>query len=101
MDHITLMKHLLTQPYIDDYGLKYFFEFCKDLGIAKELIKALYEAIVDIHKLQIEPLIEFPPIPEAVPIAEGEEPKPIPEEIKVQHEAIVSEIKLKNQVIEA
>lgn len=28
MDHITLMKHMLTQQNIDDFGLKFFFENC-------------------------------------------------------------------------
>lgn len=67
-----------------------------DLGIAKEIIKALYEAITDIAKLQIEPLIEAPPAPEAPAVAEGEEPKPVPEEEKHAHEVILNEIKLRN-----
>lgn len=76
------MRHCLTNDFIDDFGLQFFFTICKDLGIAKELIKALYEAIVEIERTQIEPLIEIPPAPEAPPAVEGEEPKQVSEEEK-------------------
>ena len=68
------MRHCLTNDFIDDFGLQFFFTICKDLGIAKELIKALYEAIIEIERTMVETMIEIPPAPEAPPAAEGEEP---------------------------
>lgn len=53
MDNLMLMRHCLTNNYIDDFGLQFFFNNCKDLGIAKELIKSLYEAIIEIERTEL------------------------------------------------
>jgi len=55
MDNLQFMRHCLTSQFIDDFGLQFFFTICKDLGIAKELIKALYEAIIEVEWTQFEP----------------------------------------------
>ena len=88
-----LMRHCLTNNYIDDFGLQFFFNNCKDLGIAKELIKSLYEAIIEIERTELQELVDIPAPPEAPPAAEGEEPKQVSEEEKQAYELVLNEVK--------
>lgn len=58
-----LVSHCLTLKYIDDFGLKFFLEMSRDLGISKDLLKALYDVIVASFKGSEEQQKELPAAP--------------------------------------
>lgn len=91
--------HCLTPEYINDYGLKFFFEKCREFGISKELIDVFYTAIVEIAKYEEKQPEDLPELkqPEVV---EGEEPKEATEEEKTAHEKEVSAAKSRNLHVE-
>lgn len=95
MDEERLLRHCLTKPCINDYGLGFFFEVSKEMVISKEFIECLYRAIVKITKTKPRELIELPTIPEA-----KEDGTPLTEEEKQAIEKQIEETKQQNKIIE-
>lgn len=95
MDEEKFLQYCLTKQYINDYGLSFFFEVCKEMVIAREYIAELYKAIVKITRTQPKEAIEPPVIPE-----NQEDGTPIPEEEKQALEKEIEEVKVKNETIE-
>ncbi len=94
------LNHALNLKYVNDYGLRFFLENCKDFGISKDLIKALYETIISIAKTPELEAMPLPQPPEAEQI-EGQEPKEVTDEMKQEYVKLVEEIKKKNEEIES
>jgi hypothetical protein len=95
MDEERLLRHCLTKPCINDYGLGFFFEVCKEMVISKEFIECLYRAIVKITKTQPEVAKELPTVPEA-----KDDSTPPTEEEKAAIEKQIEEVKAQNEAIE-
>ena len=95
MDEDLLLRHCLTKPCINDYGLSFFFEVCKEMVISKEFIECLYRAIVKITKTQPKETTELPTIPEA-----KDDGTPLTEEEKQSIEKQIEEVKTQNDAIE-
>lgn len=99
LDNDTIMRHCLTSQYMNDYGLQFFFKICKDLGISKDIIKAMYETIVEIAKYKEQeptPIPDAPVAPEPTEEQKAADPPVVPtvsEEEKKNHEAQVNAIK--------
>ena len=100
LDDDKYMMHCLTPSFIDDYGLRFFFENCNDLVILKDIIRALYELFVQIGRHGEKELVEVPPEPVAEPPAEGEEAKEPTEDEKEAHAHQVELINQQNAEIE-
>jgi hypothetical protein len=49
---------------ITDYGLKFFFEMCKDLVINQEVVEAWYKVIINITQTESKQIQEVPVMPE-------------------------------------
>ena len=94
MDDERFLRHCLTKPWINDYGLSFFFEVWKDMVISKEFIEWLYRAIVKIIRTKPEEIIEPPIIPEA-----NEDGTPLSEEDKQNLQKQIEEIKVQNENI--
>ncbi len=94
LDDNAYMMHCLTPSFIDDFGLRFFFENCNDLQILKDIIRAMYELFIEIGRHGEKDLIEIPPEPTAEPPAEGEEAKEPTEDEK---EAYAHQVELINQ----
>lgn len=84
----------MTKSNINDYGLSFFFEVCKEMVIAKEFIECLYRAIVKITRTKPQQPSELPKLPEAK--EDGSAPT---EEEKQQVEKEIEETKSKNDKI--
>ena len=94
MDEERFLRHCLTKPWINDYGLGFFFEVCKEMVIAKEFIECLYRAIVKITRTKPVEESELPTLPET-----KEDETEFTEEEKLEHEKKVEEVKTKNDQI--
>lgn len=94
MDEERFLRHCLTKPCINDYGLSFFFEVCKEMVIAREFIECLYRAIVKTTRTKPKDSVAAPTMPE--PKEDGAE---ITEEEKQEYEKQVAEVTAKNEII--
>jgi hypothetical protein len=94
MDEERFLRHCLTKTCINDYGLSFFFEVCKEMVIAREFIECLYRAIVKITRKKPKESVEVPTIPEA-----KEDGTEITEEEKLEYERLVAEANAKNDFL--
>ena len=64
MHEDVFSKFARDRSNITDYGLKFFFEVCKDLVINQEIVDAWYKVIISISQTEARQIHEVPVIPE-------------------------------------
>lgn len=95
LDEKKFLRHCLRPSTINDYGLGFFIDICKEMVISIDFIDWFYRAIIKISRTQPQELVEVPTIPET-----QEDGTPLPEEEKQAIEKQIQEAKTQNEAIE-